>query len=196
MTRVIERVFRQEKPRVLDLGPFCGDTAIFLADRGAHVSVTEFLPRLPTPEPDPGSSVDADAKAPLRIDEADGAFDLLLAWEWLDFTPPDRLGDFAAEVRRILADDGWLLLFALNDPAVKDSAMRRPGRYRLVEDNQLVRTPVGEVTRRRWTHPTREIERALAPLSIQGIHLQRSQMREFLALKKSTSPPKPSRARR
>ena len=74
--------------------------------------------------------------------------------------------------------------------------MRKPGRYRLVEDNQLERTPVDDVARRRWTHPTREIERALAPLSIQGIHLQRSQMREFLALKKATVAPKRGRARR
>jgi SAM-dependent methyltransferase len=196
MTRVIERVFRQEKPRVLDLGPFSGGTAVYLADRGARVSVTEFLPPLPTPEIEPGSSVKPDPPPVLRIDEPDAAFDLVLVWEWFDFTPADRLGDFAAELRRILAGEGWLLLFALNDPSVKDPAMRKPGRYRLVEDNRLLRTAVGDVARRRWTHPTRQIERALEPLSIQGIHLQRSQMREFLALKKVTPKPKAGRGRR
>jgi SAM-dependent methyltransferase len=195
MTRVIERVFRQEKPRVLDLGPFSGDTAIYLADRGARVSVTEFVPPLPTPAPEAGSSVEPAPPPALHIDEPDASFDLVLVWEWLDFTPPDRLGDFAAELRRILAGGGWLLLFALNDPSVKDPAMRKPGRYRLVEENRLLRTPFEEVARRRWTHPTREIERALEPLSIQGIHLQRSQMREFLALKKVTSTPKAGRGK-
>ena len=48
-----------------------------------------------------------------------------------------------------------------------------------------LREPSGRKPERRWVHPTREIERALAPLSVQGIHLQRNQIREFSALKKA-----------
>jgi hypothetical protein len=43
--------------------------------------------------------------------------------------------------------------------------------------------PNGAPALRRYVHPNREIERAIAGLSVQNIHLQRNQMREILALK-------------
>jgi hypothetical protein len=78
-----------------------------------------------------------------------------------------------------------VLLLARNVAADKDEDRdwRRQAHFRLVGADQLVRE-VGEgPERKRWVHPTREIERALAPLSVEGIHLQRNQMREFLARK-------------
>ena len=78
---------------------------------------------------------------------------------------------------------GYVLLFARNSEAKGDPASRRPGRFRIIADDRLLHEDSGIADRQRWVHPTREIERALAPLSIQGIHLQRNQMREFLARK-------------
>jgi hypothetical protein len=56
-------------------------------------------------------------------------------------------------------------------------------RFRIVADDRLVLEPTEGSPRRHWFHATRKLEGALAPLSIQGIHLQRNQMREFLAKK-------------
>ena len=78
-----------------------------------------------------------------------------------------------------------LLLFALNSLSRDDAMARTLGRYRVVADDKILREPVPAGGRRRWAHPTRDVECALAPLSIQGIHLQRNQMREFLALKRA-----------
>jgi hypothetical protein len=186
--RVLERIFRTAKPEVLDLGPLCGDTVIYLADRGARVSVEEFRPPLPTPAPRPGQKRKDVKVEPFRIEQPTERFDLVLAWENTDFIPPDRLPDFGAEVGRILADQGWLLLYSLNSLGEDTPRTGSPSRYRLVGNDQLVREPTQGSDRPRWVYPTREIERALAPLSIQGIQLQRNQIREFVALKGRLTP--------
>lgn len=183
--RALERVLKGEQARILDLGPFCGESAVYLAGRGARVSVEQFEAPPPQPPRDPQESPDEEPPPlpPLRIDQEDGIFDLVLAWEHTDFVPPERLRDFGSELRRVLAEGGYALLFARNSPADDDSAWTRPGRYRVIADDRLVREEGTGPARARWVHPTREIERALAPLAIQGLHLQRNQVREFLAQK-------------
>jgi hypothetical protein len=144
--------------------------------------VEEFVPPPPTPEPDPSlPEARQPAKQPITIGQPDAVFNLVLVGEQIDFVPPDRLGDFCAELRRVLADGGYVLLFARNSEAKDDPAARRAGRFRIIADDRILHEDSVGPNRRRWVHPTREIERALAPLSIQGIHLQRNQMREFLA---------------
>jgi hypothetical protein len=58
-----------------------------------------------------------------------------------------------------------------------------PSRYRLLADDMIVREATDLPPRRRWVHATRDIERALAGFSIQSLHLQRTQMREFVAFR-------------
>jgi hypothetical protein len=182
--RALERVLKEERARILDLGPFCGDSAVYLAGRGAKVSVEQFTAPPPLPPRDRRKPAKEQPQPPpLTIDQADALFDLVLAWEHADFVPPERLREFGAELRRVLAQGGYLLLFARNSPVENDEAWRRPGRYRVIGDDRLVREPGQGPATKRWVHPTRDIERALAPLSIQGLHLQRNQVREFLAQK-------------
>jgi len=177
-------VLKHEQPRVLDLGPLCGESAVYLAGRGAKVSVEEFVAPPPAPPGNPErDGEEAPAPPPLRLDQEDGAFDLVLAWEHADFVEPERLREFGAELGRVLAEGGWALLFARNSPAGEDAAWKRPGRYRVIADDRVVRETGPSPESPRWVHPTRDIERALAPLAIQGLHLQRNQVREFLAQK-------------
>jgi hypothetical protein len=176
----------EKKARILDLGPLCGDTVVGLARHGAKVSVELFEPPAPTPRHEPSRPGEKPPPPPpLKIEQPDGVFHLVLAWEHVDFVPPDRLSDFGAEINRVLASGGFVLLLARNVAADKDADRdwRRPAHFRLVGADQLVREVGAGPERQRWVHPTRAIERALAPLSIQGIHLQRNQMREFLARK-------------
>jgi hypothetical protein len=185
---VLKKILEQEKARILDLGPLCGDTVVQLAKRGARVSVETFEPPPPPPPPDPRKPDRKPPPAPpLGFDQPDGAFDLVLAWECVDFVPPERLAEFGAEIHRVLAEGGYALLLARNASSEKDEdrTWRRLGCFRLLEEDQLVRETGESPVRKRWVHPNREIERALAPLSIQGIHLQRNQVREFLARKTS-----------
>jgi hypothetical protein len=186
LPRVLKKILEQETARVLDLGPLCGDTVVRLAGQGARVSVEVFEPPPPAPPRDPKRPAEKPPPpAPLKLDQPDGVFHLVLAWERVDFVPPERLADFGAEINRVLADGGFVLLFARNVSSEKDEdrEWRRPGRFRLVDEDRLLRESGTDPERRRWVHPTREIERALAPLAIQGVHLQRNQMREFLARK-------------
>jgi len=176
MARALESIFRKENPRVLELGPFCGDTVVQLAERGARVWVDVFEP--------PEQPTDPEQPAPeLRINHPDESFDLVLAWEWMDFLPVERLTEFSAELRRLLVVGGWLLLFSLNGPAGDKGGLDRPGCYRMLAEDRLRREPGNGDKRHRWVYPTRKIEGVLAPLKIQTLHLQRNQMREFLALK-------------
>jgi hypothetical protein len=160
----------------------CGASVVYLASRGARVSVEEFDPPQPTPPPDPSQSPhEPPPKEPIRIEKPDGCFHFIVAWEQIDFVPPDRLADFGTELHRLLARGGYVMLFARSGSVGEKPARSRPGRFRIIADDRLVHEESEFKERQRWVHPTREIERALAPLSIQGIHLQRNQMREFLA---------------
>ena len=186
LRKVLEKILKRDKTRILDLGPFCGDSAVYLAGRGARVSVEGFDPPPPPPPADPDAPDDtAPPVAPLVFGQGDRAFDLVLAWEQLDFVPPERLSDFGAELHRVLDGGGYALLFARNTPPGDEKTWHRPGRYRVIADVQLQREDGGAAERQRWIHATRKIERALAPLIIDGIHLQRNQTREFLAHRRS-----------
>lgn len=180
LTKVLDKVFRTERPEVLDLGPFSGDTVVRLAARGARVQVDPFEPPPPTPPKEPGKPRE-EPLVPVVIDQPDASYDLVLVWEQLDFVPPDRLPDFGAELSRVLRQGGLLLAFSM---AKKTEGPSSPARYRMVGEDQVVREVPSSPVRRRWVHPNRDIERALKGLAIQGIHLQRNQMREFFAIRK------------
>jgi len=180
LSKVLEKTFRIERPAILDLGPFCGETVVQLASRGARVQVEPFVPPPPTPPREPGKPRE-EPLVPLTIDQPDGKFDLVLVWEQIDFVPPDRLAEFGAELHRVLRDGGFLLAFSL---AKKVEGRPMPARYRLAADGKVAREFPDRARRRRWVHPNREIERSLVGMSMQGIHLQRNQMREFFAVRK------------
>jgi len=179
LARVLARVFREPKPEILALGPLCGDSVVYLAGRGARVHVEDLDLPEPGPERKPGDT-HVELPPPFRLDQPDARFSLVLAWETLDFVPPDRLQEFGSELRRVLRDQGTLFLFSHAKPL---QTHEPPARYRVLADDVIVREAKTDLVRIRYTHPTREIERALRGLAVQGIHLQRSQMREIVAIK-------------
>jgi len=140
--------------------------------------VEDFVPPPPTPPKAPGEILVA--KAPVTLDHVDARFHLVLAWEMLDFVPPDRLADVGAELNRVTKDGGLLFFLSQQKSAPEPEPLCR---YRLLADDLIVRETVAGEALRRYNHPTREIERALAGFAVQGIHLQRNQVREILALK-------------
>lgn len=183
LSKALKKLFREEgaSPRVLDLGPFSGESAVYLARLGARVTVEEFnhLPFNRAPEDDD------DVPAPvLKIDAPDGAFDLILAWEHFDYLPRNELDRWGAELRRVLADGGWLLFFARNPKLGNSEAeVEAPQRFRITGDDSLTVTETGWEGRLRYAHPTRLLETAVSPMKVNGIHLQRNQTREFLIQK-------------
>jgi hypothetical protein len=176
--RAVARAFRDGKPQILVLGPLCGESVVFLAGRGARVHVDEVELPEPIPKRQPGEP--APALLPIRLDHPTGAFDLLLAWEVLDFVPPDRLHEFGAELVRLLRVGGQLVVFAHLKPPADRAVVPR---YRLLADDLIVREEPSASTIPRYVHSNLMIERAIAGLSVQNIHLQRNQMREILASK-------------
>lgn len=175
LVKVLERTFRLEHPSILDLGPSSGPSITALANRGARIAVESF-----EPPPHPAPEADDDTPVPpIRLDHADASFDLVLVWDWLDYVAPDRLAEFGAEIVRVLKVGGWILAFSSSK---KDPERDVAAEYRIVEEDRLMRVANGRA-RRRWPHPNRDIERSLEGLSVQGIHLQRNQVREFVAVK-------------
>jgi len=176
--RAIARAFRQGKPDILAAGPLCGESVVYLAGRGARVHVDEITLPDPIPPSRPGEG--PSAPLPFTIALHSGQCDLVLAWEILDFVPPERLLEFGAELVRVMRAGASILLFAHQKPPAEHAVIPR---YRLLADDLIVREePPGDL-KRRYTHPNRDIERALTGLSIQGIQLQRNQLREILASK-------------
>lgn len=194
MARALQRILSErEQPEVLDLGQFSRSAAVYLANRGARVSVEDFVPPAPTRKTRKTLNGDGDRSAPPKpqpvvVPHEDGKFDLVLAWEHWDFVPPERLAEFAAEIGRVMAPGGWLVLYAKDDPGAEAGREEQAGSYSLAADDRMVRLPAAGPARPRWTHPNRAIERALAPLAVQAIHLQPNRIREFLVRKS----PKPS----
>jgi SAM-dependent methyltransferase len=162
---------------VLDLGKSGGSAAVYLADRGARVSVDPF-----EPDDSPSGSASEGNPGPggMTLPHPDASFDLVLAWEHGDFLSPDRLPEFGREIRRILAPGGALVLYSQD--ATPSGGMRhdRPAYYELTDDDKLVRTAATGPARPRWAHSNRMIEQALSPLAVQSIHLQRNRVREFV----------------
>ena len=176
--RAVARAFRDGKPQILVLGPLCGESVVFLAGRGARVHVDEVELPEPIPKRQPGEP--QPSLRPFKLDHPSGAFDLVLAWELFDFVPPDRLHEFGAEIVRLLRVGGQLVVFAHQKPPADRAVLPR---YRVLADDMVVREEPATPALPRYTHPNREIERAIVGLSVQNIHLQRNQMREILASK-------------
>jgi len=175
---VLERLFRDEKIAVLDLGPMCGSSVVEIAGRGAKIAVEPFEP----PEPRPKATPDRPAPEPdpVRLEHEDAAFDLVLLWERVDFVPPDRLSEFGQEIRRVMRVGGWILALSSSR---KEPARARPRRVRIVGDDRVALEPSDEPERARWAHANRDLERAFEGISIQGIHLHRDGLREIVGLK-------------
>lgn len=181
MARALERIsIHRSSPEILDLGQPCGSTAVYLASRGARVSVEEF--EAPGAKRIAGATEHFVAVDRVSIDQPDAKFDLVLAWEHFDFVPPDRLDEFVSEISRVMAPDGWLLLFAL-DGTPGNLTESRPASYRITADDRLLRTPAAGPSRPRWAHHNRAIHQALAPLVVSGVTLRRNRLREFVVHK-------------
>ena len=181
---------KTEQPEVLDLGQSSSSAAIYLAKRGARVHVEHFAPPPQTPKRAPAEGAEAAVplKEPVVIPQPDAKFDLVLTWEHPDFVPPDRLADFAAELRRVLVPGGWVLMYSQDQPTAASAREEPVACYRLTADDRIVRLSGGGPTRPRWSHNNRTIERALEPLRVQSIHLQRNRIREVLLRKPERRP--------
>jgi 2-polyprenyl-3-methyl-5-hydroxy-6-metoxy-1,4-benzoquinol methylase len=187
----LESLFRQkEKPEILDLGPLCGDTLTYLANRGARVAVEEI--RMPpavaaSAVGEPSVGEDEAEVEPITIDQADERFDLVLGWEALDFIDDARLDQVMAELCRVLVPGGRLLFIAMNNSPTAPVTSGRRARYRVTADDQVVREELQADPIPRWCRPTRDIERSLSPLKVEKLHLHRNQTREFLAMRPAST---------
>jgi hypothetical protein len=168
----LRSVLRRRKPSILDLGPMCGETVTYLASLGARVTVAEF-------EPPPAGRLSADRT--VVLDYADHEFDLVLAWEQLDFTPPERLESLTVELHRVLAVGGWIHLLSLQRSEVVND---QRARYRVGTMECATREPLDEPRRPRWSHSSRNLQRSLAGFCIENVHLWQNQVREMVATSK------------
>ena len=114
---------------------------------------------------------------------------MVLAWDLVDFTPPESLPFVGPELARILKPDGWLFLLSQANRAGASLARSgqeqyaSPGLYRILDDSRVSQGKApGAGKCRRWVHPNRDLEKALAPLRIQNTHLLRNQLREYTAI--------------
>jgi hypothetical protein len=184
LAKALKHISTLHKPQILDLGPLCGSTAVFLANRGARVCVEDFRAPPALPKPDKHKREEVATVEPFKIEQPSDGFDLVLAWEAFDFTPPERLEEVAAELKRLVREKGLVFMLSRNATGARKTLMDVPGRFRAVSEDRLRREPSGGPPQARWVHLTREIERVLKPLAVQGIHLQRDQTREIIALRK------------
>ena len=63
LAKALKRISTLAKPQILDLGPLCGSTAVFLANLGARVCVEDFQ----SPPPLPKKSKHDEGDAPVVL---------------------------------------------------------------------------------------------------------------------------------
>lgn len=170
---VLHSILRRPRPAILDLGPMCGATVTYLASLGARVTVAQWEP----PRVARGSG-----QRTIVLDYPDHAFDMVLAWEQLDFTHPEWLDDLAVEFERVLVVGGWLYLLSLQRNEITRD---RRARYRVEAIDRATREPLDEAPRSRWPHSSRTLQRSLSGFCIEGVHLWRNQVREMVATRKA-----------
>jgi len=176
LEKAVERSTKHGRPAVLTLGGADGPTITFLAEFGAKLTIEEF-------EPPPVRDPDDEAPAkPFKFDFPSRGYDLILLWEWADFFPKEALPELGLELARISRPGATLLLLSRSS---FDGKFDRPMRYKIHDERTVSRKPLPGASRPRFVHPTRTLELALKRFSISGIHLQRDQTREILAVRKA-----------
>jgi hypothetical protein len=175
--RALTRVLRRGGgASILDLGPALGQNIAFFGQFGCRVHVGDFYrSRL-----EAGVFTDEDHPArqyarllPLAADER---FDVVIAWDLLDYLEPKDVDALVAHLAPTLHDG--TLLFAM--VSYQKEIPASPMRFRIADDEHLIYETGGAARRPCRRHKLPDLERHLPGFKIDSSFLLRNGMQEYL----------------
>jgi len=112
----------------------------------------------------------------------DESFDAIVAWDIFNYYDQAAARLVAAEVRRILRPGGLVLAYF---HARRHDEPEPPGRYRILDERNVARDPLGGPLMRRTVYQNRDIEKMFTGLRIVELYFLKNGVREILMEKKA-----------
>ncbi len=187
---VLHELQRQQRPRVLDLGPALGTSVEFLAGYSVQLfiadlyrSVRSSTGQLP---PDPARLQRA-LEDQLPVPD-EGPFDLILAWDLLNYFAPDQIATLGQHLGTLCRPGGQLFALVSTRGPISD----RPMNFEIIA-RDLLRYGAAAATERPSPgyHET-ALERLLDAFAVQTSFLLRHGIQEYIFTRRvshSTLPP-------
>jgi SAM-dependent methyltransferase len=187
---VLHELERRRRPQVLDLGPALGTSVEFLATYSVQLFIADLYRSLRSSTgqlpPDPARLQRALADQLPVPDE--GPFDLILAWDLLNYFDTDQLRVLGHHLGRLCRAGG--LLFAL--VATRGPISDRPLTYEILERDLLRYGETAAVERPSPRYRETSLERLLDAFAVQTSFLLRNGMQEYVFTRRVshlTAPP-------
>jgi len=172
LAAAISALPRDRPARVLDLGAVNGANVQFFAERGARLWIADLV-RVVGAEEDQEDALRA-ALPPLAEDDP---FDLILAWDVLNYLERDRVERLSSRLATLCRPGAALLAIMVNASEMSGSPLRYT-----IRSADSVRFGTTEASRRpapQW--PPAVVERCLQGFEVKHSFVLRSGVQEYLA---------------
>ena len=187
---VLRELERRRRPRVLDLGPALGASVEFLAGYSVQLFIADLFRSLRSST---GQLPPDAARLRRALEEqlplpAEGPFDLVLAWDLLNYFAADQLEALGQHLGALCRPGGQL--FAL--VATRGNIGDRPMNFEIVARDLLRYRPTGAQQRPGPGYRETALERLLDAFAVQTSFLLRNGMQEYIFTRRVSHPAPPA----
>lgn len=176
--QVLQEIERRRRPRVLDLGPALGASVEFLA----RYSVQLFIADLYRSVRSSTGQLPPDAARLQRVLEEqlpvpeDGPFDLVLAWDLLNYFAADQLAALGQHLGSLCRPGGQLFALVATRGPIGD----RPMTFEILARDTLRYGSTAAAQRPSPGYRETALERLLEAFAVQTSYLLRNGMQEYI----------------
>lgn len=174
---LVKRLEGGLRRRVLDLGPAVGGNVSFLAGLSCRVHIADLQQSLfPAGEARPAMSGEEFEKL-LEEDLPSGeGFDVVLAWDLLDYLEEDRVGILSRHLARLCPAGSLLLVLVSTRREIPD----RPNRFEIVDSDHLDYEMETGLLRPGPQYKEPVLRRCLPEFEVESTFLLRNGIQEYL----------------
>jgi SAM-dependent methyltransferase len=186
---VLDELRRQRRPRVLDLGPALGTSVEFLAGYSVQLFIADLYRSMRSSTgqlPTDAARLQRALEDQLPVPE-EGPFDLVLAWDLLNYFATDQLEVLGQHLGGLCRPGGQL--FAL--VATRGSISDRPMNFEIVARDLLRWVNTAATERASPCYHETALQRLLDAFAVQTSFLLRNGMQEYVFTRRVSHPTPP-----
>jgi hypothetical protein len=175
---VLHELQRQHRPRVLDLGPALGASVEFLAGYSVQLFIADLYRSVRSSTgqlPPDAVRLHRSLEEQLPVPE-EGPFDLVLAWDLLNYLDPDQLRTLGQHLGTLCRPGGQLFALIATRGPISD----RPMNFEIVASDLLRYSPTAATERAGPGYRETGLERLLDAFAVQTTFLLRNGMQEYI----------------
>ena len=187
---VLRDLERQRRPRVLDLGPALGANVEFLSRFGVQLFIADLYRSLQakTDQLPPDAVRLSRALADQLPIPAEPPFDLILAWDLLNYFQPEQIEALGSHLGQLCRPGG--MLFAL--VATRGPICDQPLTFQILERDLLLYGEPVAAERASPRYRESSLERQLEDFAVQTSFLLRNGMQEYVFTRRVSHPAMPA----